>query len=341
MNLIAQAPGRVNLIGDHTDYASGFAMPIAINLQLQIKATPTSGTKITAFSHQLNELIEVDINDRRIEHSSQSQLERFIKAAVTVIKDVNASKLEITSDLPISSGLSSSAAFSVALLMSLGFKYNSKLELAKAAQKTEHLATGVPCGLLDQIAITMAEAGKALLINFSELSISSIPIPNEAVFLVIHSGIYRTLENQAYADRVKQADALAKLLGPLNEVGLEDLKSIKDPLLKRRAVHIITENERVKQASEALKQNDLSCFGQLLYQSHESLSKNYDVSTKEIDQIINYLKSIKEVIGARLTGAGFGGCIIAVLKRKLEKEQLKGMTYFYVIPSQGASLKNC
>jgi galactokinase len=337
---VADCPGRVNIIGDHTDYSGGFSLSMAIDLTTKIKAKELTQPVITVYSTETNKRITVSLNDVPfIDFLKQDPTERFIKAAAKLSNLKHGLDLKISSTLPISSGLSSSAALSVGLLLVMHYPFNSALDLAKAAQKTEHLATGVPCGLLDQISIVMGKKNHALFIDFSNNEVQPVFIDNSFKFLVIHSGIYRTLENQSYKQRFEEVQKIQSIIGPLKDAKLEDLKQISDPQLKKRAKHVITENNRVKSAIDALKEKDLFKLGAILNESHVSLSTDFEVSNPEIDDLIAHLNSHPNVLGARLTGAGFGGCIVALITQKLEINYLRNLKHWYLEPSDGATLK--
>ncbi len=313
-------PGRVNLIGDHTDYAHGLAMPVAINLftQAEFYSNEKSNflnvtTETIVDQEPTIEKLRLDFNNIEI----SNRLAKFIASAVDVLGVTPTGSLRITSTLPIGAGLSSSASFVIALLLS--FKdLDLDLHLAKLAQDVEHKATSAATGLLDQLAIIFAKKGTASLINFSDNSMENIRIPEDLQILIIHSGIERQLSNSNYTLKVNAVQLIEERYGKLNEMLPTDANAITDPELKQIARHIVSENRRVIEYSEALMANDVGALKEIISQSHNSLSRDYSVSLPEIDHLVSAVNSIEGVIGARLTGGGYGGCIVALT----QKEQL-------------------
>ncbi len=216
----------------------------------------------------------------------------------------------ITSNLPLGAGLSSSASLEIAVALALGFD-GTPMELALLAQRSEFTAVGVPCGLLDQFSCVFGRDGHALLIDFNAASIEPVPIPEDLEIIVVHSGVERTLAGSAYSERRAACETAASIIGELPECEIGDLDAISDPVVRRRARHVITECERVVNATSALRDHDARAFGALMNDSHRSLRDDFEVSTNEVDELVSHLTSIPGVHGARMTGAGFGGCVVA------------------------------
>ena len=217
----------------------------------------------------------------------------------------------VTTTLPVGAGLSSSAALEVSVALALGFE-GTPLELAQLGQRAERQATGVPSGIMDQLASAAGVEGSALLIDCHTLDVTPVPVPEQARIVVVHSGESRTLEGSAYAERAAQCAAAEAVVGPLRLADLPHLDDIDDPLVRRRARHVVTENARVRQAAEALRSGDLFTVGEAMTASHASLRDDFAVSTPGLDHLVEHLQDTPGVWGARLTGAGFGGCAVAL-----------------------------
>jgi galactokinase len=282
-----RAPGRVNLIGDHTDYNDGFVLPVAIQLECVIAARPAARIALRT----LNEVEE--------------GWGRYVDA---VAAELGGGGLEgvVASSVPPGSGLSSSAALEVACAIALRPDL-PRLELALACQRAEHAATGVPSGLMDQLAALFGERGKALLIDCRTNEIRPVPLPAEVALLVVHSGVPRTLETSAYAERRRECERVARELSlrALRDATLDQVRGF--PIAR----HVVTENGRVLAAVNALERGDFEQLGELFLESHASLRDDYRVSTPELDALVNSFMA-SGAYGARLTGAGFGGCVVAL-----------------------------
>jgi galactokinase len=238
---------------------------------------------------------------------------------VAVVRPAVGGRGTVHTTLPIGGGLSSSAALEVAVALALGFA-GSSLELAQACQRAEHLASGVPTGLMDQLASAAGRAGHALLIDCTSLAVTPVPLPDSVALVVAHSGRARTLVGSPYADRRAQCEAAAGLVGPLRDASLAAVEGIEDDLLRRRARHVVTENARVLAFADAVGRNDLPAAGRLMGESHESLRRDFEVSTPELDDLVARLIATPGVYGARHTGAGFGGCVVALADRSSPAE---------------------
>jgi galactokinase len=293
----AIAPGRVNLIGDHTDYQDGFCLPMAIDRAVTVTFAARSDGSVHA-----------------------PTAAAFAEAVVRVLDECGRPAVgfdaEIASTVPVGAGLSSSAALEVALAAAAARVAEFAMEpqaLARAAQRAEHLATGVPCGVMDQMASVFGRAGHALLLDCRTLAVDPVAIPSDAIITVVHSGLPRRLDTSAYADRRAACEAAAARLGlpALRDARFEQVAD--DPLAR----HVVTENERTIACADALRSDDLIRVGQLMLASHASLRDDFSVSTPELDLLVN-LAVEHGALGARLTGAGFGGCIVALSRAPLD-----------------------
>jgi len=293
-----RAPGRVNLIGDHTDYNEGFVLPLAIDLECVVEARPRPDGAVRL-------------------RSPVAGWEPYADGVARVLEARGRAPVgldgAISSTVPVGAGLSSSAALEVALALALcdvaGFKL-PPLELALACQEAEHLATGVPSGVMDQLASLHGLTGHALLVDCRDLSIEPIRLPAELAVIAVHSGVTRTLAGSAYAERRAACKAAAARLGVASLRDATAGQVAGDP----RARHVVSENARVLAAARALADGDLDALGPLLAASHASLRDDFDVSTPELDALVTALE-VAGALGARLTGAGFGGCVVALARR--------------------------
>jgi galactokinase len=307
------APGRVNLIGDHTDYTGGYCLPIAIDRTVEIALTADHRSRaVELFSEAVGSSATVPIDVEDVA-SCEPEWARYVAAIVKRIKPAHGWNGTVRSTIPLGSGLSSSAALEVAVALALGGTSLGSLELARLCQSAEHEARGVPTGLLDQLASISGVAGHALLIDCSTFSVEPRPLPpTEAVEVVVIPGHPRTLGTTPYSTRVAQCLEVETLIGPLREATLGDIESIDDETLRRRARHVVTENARVHAFAAAMDRGDLATAGTIMNDSHHSLAQDYESSTPRIDAICAELRSIPGTFGARITGGGWGGSIVAL-----------------------------
>jgi galactokinase len=314
---LVRAPGRVNLIGDHTDYCEGLVLPMAIDRDCLVAVAPTADSRVRAQSLELDGVADVAADGSDDPRTVEPAWGRFVAGAVAATTDRGAVlpglEVAVTSTVPAGSGLSSSSAFSVAL--TLAFADAAALELspvdaARAALDAEVRATGVPGGLMDQLCSLFGRAGHALLIDCRTLVADPIPIPRSLGVVVVHSGLPRTLAGSAYADRRAECDAAARRLGvpALRDATADDVRD------DRRARHVVSENQRVAAFAAALREGDVDALGPLMLASHASLRDDFEVSTPELDLLVALLVE-HGAHGARLTGAGFGGCVVALVQR--------------------------
>jgi galactokinase len=294
--IAVRAPGRVNLIGDHTDYNDGFVLPLAIDRECRIVGTTTAGA------------LEV--------RWAQGGDDNSLRIANAVREELGASEgldVEVSSTVPVGAGLSSSAAlavaFAVAFREAAGLALDAR-QLAQACRRAETAATGVPVGIMDQLTSATGLRGHALLIDCRSLEITPVPIPDELAVLVCDSGAPRRLAGSAYAERRSACDAAAARIGVLALRDATAEQVADDP----RARHVVSENARVLAAADALARGSLAELGRLMLESHASLRDDYEVSTPELDALVDLFVA-SGAAGARLTGAGFGGCVVAVAER--------------------------
>lgn len=305
----AFAPGRVNLIGDHTDYTGGFALPMAVEWGTTVDVE-RGGRRVELTSDVEAEPARVDVAvaDAR---TVAPDWARYVAGVVAVVRPAEGAVGTVRTTLPVGAGLSSSAALEVAVALALAFS-GPPLDLALACQRAEHLAVGVPSGVMDQLASAAGVEGHALLVDFTSLDVTPVPLPGGVDVVVVHSGQSRALVGSAYAERRAQCEAAAAVIGPLREAGEADLARLDDEVVRRRARHVITENRRVLEFTDCLRAGDLTAAGRLMAASHASLARDFEVSTPTLDALVAELSAVDGVYGARLTGAGFGGCVVAL-----------------------------
>ena len=309
---IGAAPGRVNLIGDHTDYNEGLALPMAIGPGVSVRLDPDGSGVFTITSDAYpadRALVPVDIDT-----SAAALLEptwaRLLAVVVSLAGPGAGGTVHIRADLPRGSGLSSSAAVAVALAEVLGVD-GDPLVLAHFCQSAEH-RIGVPVGLLDPLVCAGGRAGHALLIDFATLRTRQVAVPPAAGFTVVDSGQRRDLRTSAYGARVLECEAAAALIGPLGRAEGADVSGLRDPVLRRRARHVVSECRRVRLFADALEDGDLATAGRLMDESHTSLSEDFEATTPEVDALVAEVRGRPGVHGVRMTGAGFGGCVVAL-----------------------------
>lgn len=331
--VLARAPGRVNLIGDHTDHTGGLAMPMAIDRETVVEmdlGTPW----VELISDSEDEPAIVFFDDPREPSTIRPEWARYVAGVVEVLRPPEGGMGFVRSNLPIGAGLSSSAALEVALALALGFR-GSTLDLALLCQRAEQVASGVPCGILDQLTSAAGVDGHALLLDCHELHVTPVRLPEGVEIVVVDSGTRRQLVTSFYGVRRAQCEEAEMLVGPLRSATLEEVSRIATDDLRRRARHVVTENERVRSFAEALRAADVAEAGRLMVESHVSLRDDFEVSTGILDDLVDHLIEQPGVRGARLTGAGFGGCVVAMVDpgTTLDVESWR------VRPSAGASVE--
>lgn len=307
-----RAPGRVNLVGDHTDYNEGFVLPFAIDRACVIATQPSEGVRIRSLD--LGDIVEIAADGSADPASVRPAWGRYVAGVVSELaargRPAVGIEAVLASDVPLGSGLSSSAALEVACAVALAAAANwetDKRELAAACRAAEERASGVPCGIMDQLVSLAGEADAAILIDCRSLEVRAVPLPPELGVLVVNSGIERTLDASPYAERRHACALLAAKLG-LSALRDASASQVANEPLGR---HVVSENGRVLEAVDALVDGDLERLGHVLSASHVSLRDDFRVSTPELDVLVEELVAAG-ALGARLTGGGFGGSVVAV-----------------------------
>ncbi|MHA1673709.1 MAG: galactokinase [Promethearchaeota archaeon] len=362
--LVVFAPGRINLIGEHTDYSEGFVLPMAINMGITLAISKIPDSAIIS-------VYSVDFDKKMVALYSDlmKSQEHWFNYPVGIVKVMQKRglkfggvRLTFTGNIPQGAGLASSAALEIAVAYAIDQIYTLNipgLELAKICQRAEHEVVGVRVGIMDQYISRMGKANTALFIDCRTLKSEHIPFELAPYqILITNSNVPRRLANSKYNERVFECQEAVKILEStgevqtLRDVSAEDFEKHKDYLsdpLDRRVWHVISENARVLKAKELLKAKDLEGFGKLLQESHQSLKENFEVSCDELDWLVGAAVRTPGCYGARMVGAGFGGCTIALLqedaikeyKKKLEEYEtkfgLRAVTYD-TLPMDGVSI---
>jgi galactokinase len=325
---IVRSPGRVNLIGDHTDYNEGFVLPIAIDRAFYVAAAATGSRLVRVYSNDLKETAQLPVAG-----GTDQEIAPWARYAWGVLALLGRQGVEppgadvwIGGDLPLSAGLSSSAALEVGVALAvlhLAGVDMPRPELAQLCRHAENEFAGSPCGIMDQLCVCCAEAGHALLIDCRSLGFEPVPLNmGETQVLVIDTGVRHSVAGAEYGARRRQcAEALERIrhlrpaCGSLRDVQEKDLPELTDalgPFLAGRVRHVVTENARVVAAAEALRCGDLTAMGRLMFASHRSLRDDFQVSCKQLDEVVAIAENVDGVWGARMTGGGFGGCAIVL-----------------------------
>jgi galactokinase len=329
------SPGRVNLIGEHTDYNGGFVFPCALNYgtYLVIRKTKEKKLKLSTLNFDDDAVIE-------IKGEFKKQGDRWINYPLGVMNefitrgiDIPGLEMLFYGDVPNGAGLSSSASIEMVTAVAInefcnaGFKM---LDMVKMSQHAENSFVGMNCGIMDQFAVGFGRKDHAIFLNCDTLDYENVPfILKDYSLIITNTNKRRGLTDSKYNERRAECDKAVELLQAyknirnLSEIGIDELsvldKFIHDPVIRKRARHVITENGRVLQAVRLLKQNDIEGFGKLMNESHDSLKDDYAVTGNELDTLVYEGRKLQGVVGTRMTGAGFGGCTVSIVKKGLEE----------------------
>jgi galactokinase len=305
---IARAPGRVNLIGDHTDYQDGWCLPMAVDRDLRLSFTAASETRVRGVANEWIDALE-----------GGAAFEGVVESTI-----------------PVGAGLSSSAALAVTLCLATAHVRGTALggrELALAAQALEQRATGVPCGVMDQMASVFGARGQALLLDCRTLDVRLIAVPDELAIVVVHSGVERRLAGGDYAARRGACEAAAARLGLPTLRDATPARVADDPIAR----HVVSENARVLAFAAAMSARDFQRCGALMLESHASLRDDFAVSTPELDTLVERALQLG-AFGARLTGAGFGGCVVALVSAEHGLQFAEQLGGWVMQPAAGAGM---
>jgi galactokinase len=305
------APGRVNLIGEHTDYTGGLVFPMAIDRGTTLAYTAT-GNSIQLTSGDVAGQVDIPVPFTGSAAEVSPDWGTYVAAMAGELDATTGLRGHLVSDIPAGAGLSSSAALACAVALALGFD-GTPLELAQRAQRAEHAATGVPTGIMDQLSIAAGVAGHATLIDCHSLEVTPHLIPDD-IDIVVKFIVHRRLVGSAYTNRVAECARAEADIGPLRLASPDDVVRVTDPTAQRRARHVIAENLRVLEFATELAAANYVAAGQIMVDGHASLRDDFDTSTDEMDAAVGALNALPGVFGTRMTGGGFGGCIVAICK---------------------------
>jgi galactokinase len=324
---LSRAPGRVNLIGEHTDYNDGFVLPMAINREVAVVGAPRADRRIRLYALNFDD--EACFALDQLQRGEPADWSDYPRGVAWVLREAGFDLVGfdgvLYGDVPIGSGLSSSAAIEMAVFMAFAACQPAlagldRVRAAKLAQRAENAFVGVNCGIMDQFVSALGQAGHALFIDCRSLDYAPVPMPDGTAVLVVDTAAPRSLAASAYNERRAQCEAAARLLGvpALRDLSPEifaQRRAALPALVAQRAEHVIYENRRVLDAVAALRAGDVATFGRLMNESHDSLRDLYEVSSAELDAVVEIARGVSGVYGARMTGAGFGGCAIALAEQ--------------------------
>ena len=327
--MIFRAPGRVNLIGEHTDYNDGFVMPAAIGFYTCAAALPSGDSRLKVHSANFDETRECDLNS--LPSGRTGHWSDYVIGVAAVLKAhgcaLRGANLVLSGEVPIGAGLSSSAALEVATAFALLAVSGLDLDratIAKVCQRAENEYTGARCGIMDQFVSCFGEAGRALMLDCRSLDYSLLPISDKVRIVICNTLVKHALAGGEYNRRRADCESSVEYLkrhipgiAALRDVSMPQLEKFGSRLSEtafRRCRHVISENTRVLASAEALKKNDYKQFGRLMVESHLSLRDDYQVSCAELDLMVENARSMEGVLGARMTGGGFGGCTVNLVE---------------------------
>ena len=332
---VFRAPGRVNLIGEHTDYNDGFVLPVAIGFSTWVAVAPRADRILLVFSENFQEEVSFDLDDPAPQ--PRRHWSDYVRGVAWALErsgyQLRGAQLQIRGDVPIGAGLSSSASIEVAaayaLLHHSGFEVEG-VELARMCQRAENDFVGMRCGIMDQFISCRGEKGKALLLDCRSLEYRLLPLPENVRLVICNTMVKHELAageyNKRRADCEKGVRHFAQRfdgVSALRDVTMSQLESAGQDLpevIYRRCRHVISENARVEQAATALERGDLDEFGRLMGESHRSLRNDYEVSCRELDLMVSFANSLPGTFGARMTGGGFGGCTVNLVSEEMVEE---------------------
>ncbi|MBK7613032.1 MAG: galactokinase [Burkholderiales bacterium] len=343
---LVRAPGRVNLIGEHTDYNDGFVLPCAIDYETLVAASPRSDSRLR--------VVAADYGDGRdefdlaqpITHRTDAPWPDYVRGVVARLLErglkVQGADLAVAGNVPQGAGLSSSASLEVAVLQCLNQMNGLRLsatQIALLAQQAENDFVGCQCGIMDQLISARGRAGHALLIDCRSLEARPVTLPDDLAVMIVHSRVARGLVDSAYNERRQQCEAAARHydVPALRDLGLAALQAGAaglDPLTLQRARHVVTENQRTLDAADALAVGDLRRLGTLMAASHDSMRDDFQITVPAIDRLVEIAqRAIGEHGGARMTGGGFGGCVVALMPQARVAAVQASIAQHYRAPS--------
>ncbi|MEZ9243449.1 galactokinase [Vibrio lentus] len=330
---IVQAPGRVNLIGEHTDYNDGFVLPCAINYQTVVAAAKRDDNIVRVVSVDYDNAVDEFDLTQEITFQQDKMWANYIRGVVKCLKgrgfEFTGADISVTGNVPQGAGLSSSAALEVVIGQTFKVLYNleiSQAEVALNGQQAENEFVGCNCGIMDQMISAEGRANHAMLLDCRSLETQAVSMPEDMAVVIINSNKKRGLVDSEYNTRREQCEEAARIFGvpALRDVTIEQFNakvSELDEMVAKRARHVITENDRTVEAAQALRTHDMKRMGELMAESHASMRDDFEITVKEVDTLVDMVKDvIGDQGGVRMTGGGFGGCIVALVPPALVDE---------------------
>lgn len=361
--IIVRSPGRINLIGEHTDYSEGFVLPAAIDKYVQVAASKREDGLICLYAVQYNEHCVVNAEDiKPVKGSWTNYVLGVVDRLIERGHPISGFNMVIDGDIPAGAGLSSSAAMECAVCLTLSELFNlklSRLSITLISQAAEHHFAGVKCGVMDQFASVYGKKDHVIKLDCRSLKYDYLPLKLEGYCITLFdTGVRHSLATtSAYNTRREECEAglgmikkQAPAIHSLRDVTMPQLNDITDPVIRKRCEYVVKENARLHAACEDLKIGDIRSFGQKMFQTHEGLSKDYEVSCPELDYLVYAVTRNSQVLGARMMGAGFGGCTINIiredaleviiyhLRRSYEKAMGKKLSVYLVQTANGTEL---
>jgi galactokinase len=360
------SPGRINLIGEHTDYNDGYVLPAAIDKRIVMRFRASgSSTRCTIKSKGFDSVLVVDLqNIAKGTEGWHSYVLGVLNEMQLLTKDLKGFDCEMETDIPVGSGVSSSAALECGLAFGLNELFGlglDKWQIVKLGQRAEHNFVGTQCGIMDQFASVMGKNGHSMLLDCRSLDFEYIPTDMDPyVILMLNTNVKHNLSTSGYNDRKEESSSGLKIIAErygvpnsFRNITLDMVNECREDLgdvRYKRCSYVLEENQRVLKASEQLKNNDLVSLGKLLYESHEGQSKKYEVSCPELDFLVDFSRDWEEVLGARMVGGGFGGCTLNIIHREAvgsfvdaaskayQKKFAIELSPFQTVPSQGTTI---
>jgi galactokinase len=310
MTVRVRAPGRVTLIGEHADFTGGLAVSMSIDRWTEIQGETHDSVLLTSADEYEPALLALEVDDPS---AVEPRWARYIAGVVAEMQPRAGIIGTVTTTIPIGAGLASSAALEVATALALGFDGNAPA-LARRCRSASQRSSGVPCGIVDHLTITSGVTDHALVVDCDAAAVELLRLP-ENVEIVVQFVAHQPVAGHPFAELIAECAAAERFIGPLREASLDDVLTIPDALVRARAVHVISENRRARQLADAIAAGDLAGAGELLVASHHSLRDLYQTSTPLIDEAVERLLDRPGVHGARMTGGGFGGSVVALAER--------------------------
>jgi galactokinase len=344
---VVRAPGRVNLIGEHTDYNHGFVLPCAIDFATVVAAESRNDAWVHVMALDLNNATDRFALNTPIEPRADAPWANYVRGMVQALQQhgciLSGANLVIGGNVPQGAGLSSSASLEVAVGQAFkelcSLSHLSGVDIALLAQRAENEFVGCNCGIMDQLISAQGLADHAVLIDCDNLALQPVPMPHDLAVMIVHSRVKRGLVESEYNTRRQQCEAAARFFGvpSLRQVtlaGLEAQSAVLDEVIYRRARHVVTENQRTLDMAQALAQQQLTRVGQLMAESHASMRDDFEITVPAIDQLVAILQeAIGHEGGARMTGGGFGGCAVALMPQAKVDEVTAAVRDRYRAPS--------